>query len=206
MGTGSKWAQNHLFVVLVVALYFVYTRKPFSKGFTLVELLVVIAIIGVLATLVLLQLGTARSRARDVKRIADVSQLRSAVELYFDDNGNYPPGILVADIGVYLVQVPNDPLQQTTVYGFVSDEQVPPAGDNTLRGKYQLWTELERRAAGAMNADVDLDTATPAGAAASWDEIVAHSRSVANGTLDSITDCQDGTISTIDCVYDQGNP
>ena len=58
-----------------------------SRGFTLVELLVVIAIISVLATLLLLQLGVARAKARDAKRIADTNQVRSALELYFDDNG-----------------------------------------------------------------------------------------------------------------------
>ena len=47
----------------------------------MVELLVVIAIIGVLATLLLLQLGVARQRARDAKRIADINQVRTAVEL-----------------------------------------------------------------------------------------------------------------------------
>ena len=56
----------------------------------MVELLVVISIIGILATLLLLQLGVARQRARDAKRIVDISQTRTAAELYFDDAGQYP--------------------------------------------------------------------------------------------------------------------
>lgn len=75
--------------------------KKLQKGFTLVELLVVIAIIGVLATLVLLQLGTARAKSRDTQRIAAVNQVQSGLELYMDDSaGQLPaaqqPGVIYA--------------------------------------------------------------------------------------------------------------
>lgn len=62
-----------------------------SSGFTLIELLVVIAIIGLLASVVLVSLNSARSKSRDAKRLADVRQLASAIELYLNDNGTYPP-------------------------------------------------------------------------------------------------------------------
>lgn len=61
-----------------------------QKGFTLIELLVVVAIIGLLSTLAVLALGSARQKARDAKRVADVQQLRSALELYYADNNQYP--------------------------------------------------------------------------------------------------------------------
>lgn len=59
--------------------------KQNQKGFTLIELLVVIAIIGLLASVVLLALNSARQKSRDAKRLADVRQIASALELYFDD-------------------------------------------------------------------------------------------------------------------------
>ena len=61
-----------------------------SKGFTLIELLVVVAIIGILATVVLTSLSSARSSARDAKRLADVKTIQTALELYNLDNGSYP--------------------------------------------------------------------------------------------------------------------
>lgn len=66
------------------------TMRNKNKGFTLIELLVVIAIIGLLASVVLLALNSARAKSRDAKRLADVRQLASAMELYFNDKSGYP--------------------------------------------------------------------------------------------------------------------
>jgi prepilin-type N-terminal cleavage/methylation domain-containing protein len=60
------------------------------RGFTLIELLVVIAIIGLLSSVVLASLNTARMKARDAKRMADIRQIQNALELYYDVHGYYP--------------------------------------------------------------------------------------------------------------------
>ncbi|PLX21768.1 hypothetical protein C0584_01545 [Candidatus Parcubacteria bacterium] len=65
-------------------------KKNNQKGFTLIELLVVIAIIGLLSTLAVVSLNNARTKSRDARRIADVKQIQTALELYFTDNGEYP--------------------------------------------------------------------------------------------------------------------
>jgi prepilin-type N-terminal cleavage/methylation domain-containing protein len=62
-----------------------------ARGFTLIELLVVIAIIGLLSSIVLASLNTARTKARDAARLSDMHTIRTALELYANDhNGQYP--------------------------------------------------------------------------------------------------------------------
>ncbi|MBY0328705.1 prepilin-type N-terminal cleavage/methylation domain-containing protein [Patescibacteria group bacterium] len=61
-----------------------------NKGFTLIELLVVIAIIGVLASVILASLNSAREKARDAKRRADMQQLTTAIYAYYADKGIFP--------------------------------------------------------------------------------------------------------------------
>ncbi len=71
----------------------------------------IIGAISVLSTLLLLQLGEARAKARDAKRIADINQIRSTLELYYDDhNGVYPND--TDSLSGYFVngQIPEDPL------------------------------------------------------------------------------------------------
>jgi prepilin-type N-terminal cleavage/methylation domain-containing protein len=62
-----------------------------SHGFTLMELLVTIAIIGFLSSIILSNLQTARTKALASQKPQIVKQYRNALELYYSDNGNYPP-------------------------------------------------------------------------------------------------------------------
>ncbi len=63
----------------------------FSGGFTLIELLVVIAIIGLLSSIVLVSLNTAREKGYDAQRVANLRSIQTALELYASDhNGMYP--------------------------------------------------------------------------------------------------------------------
>jgi prepilin-type N-terminal cleavage/methylation domain-containing protein len=85
-----------------------------KKGFTLIELLVVVAIIGLLATMSIVALNSARARARDAKRVADIKQIQTALELYYNDKGVYPDtitfgGTLASSSIVYMNNVPTAP-------------------------------------------------------------------------------------------------
>lgn len=61
-----------------------------KKGFTLVEILLVVAIIGVLSTLVLINVGGYTKKARDSQRLSDMRQIQNALEQYYTFNFSYP--------------------------------------------------------------------------------------------------------------------
>lgn len=63
-----------------------------QQGFTLIELLVVIAIIGILSSVVLASLNTARDKGANAAVKANLANARAQAELYYDENGNsYDP-------------------------------------------------------------------------------------------------------------------
>ena len=83
--------------------------------------MVVIAIIGLLSTLAVVALNNARLKSRDARRVADVKQIQTALELYFNDCGIYPSAVTAggsiaggdADCSTsnvtYMAIVPDDP-------------------------------------------------------------------------------------------------
>ena len=69
----------------------VRNKNKFQQGgFTLIELLIVIAIIGILSSIVLVSLNSARGKARDAKRKQELSQIKSALDIYAVNSGQYP--------------------------------------------------------------------------------------------------------------------
>ena len=102
-----------------------------NKAFTLIELLVVIAIISILTSIVLSNLSTPKAKARDAKRISDISQLQLALEMFFDRCGLYP--VVSSDLPKI-----DDVCNSGTVhlYDFIS--QIPPAPNQTTGYKYSV--------------------------------------------------------------------
>lgn len=100
------------------------------RAFTLIELLVVIAVIGILASVVIANVSSARIKARDARRVGDLAAIQTALSLYYDKNNVYPADIanLAPD---YTQSIPKDPLNIAGQYGYYYIRGYKPTGLNT---------------------------------------------------------------------------
>lgn len=106
------------------------TRKHQEDGFSLVELMVVIVIIGLLATIVIINVMPAADRAAMTKARADIATLEQGIEMYRLDNLVYPPaaaGLNALVAGRYVRRLPDDPWGNPYRYS------VPGEGDAPFR-------------------------------------------------------------------------
>jgi len=152
-----------------------FTRTNFSSknsgGFTLIELLVVIAIIGILSSVVLASLNSARMKARDARRVADLKQIQVALELYYDAQNKYPTtiaGLVCASGGCTggqsLSVLSKDP--NNTDYHYAINNATTPTA-------YHLGATLEQTATQTTLEDGDKDF----NSATTWSGIVQTSPS-----------------------------
>ncbi|MDO8522370.1 MAG: type II secretion system protein [bacterium] len=136
-----------------------------NKGFTLIELLVVIAIIGILSSVVLASLNTARQKGRDARRISDVKQIQLALELYYDSNQFYPLTIgttasSVLITGSYISSIPVDPVSNVT-YSYAplatagATTAATACSSSSVCASYVLLATLENTTNTVLSSDVD---------------------------------------------------
>ena len=108
--------------------------RTYEKGFTLVELMVVIVILGLLATIVAINVLPATGRANAEKARADIATIEQALEMYRLDNLTYPsptdglqslvappPGLAQPQRyrqGGYIKRLPDDPWGNPYRYSF----------------------------------------------------------------------------------------
>lgn len=92
-----------------------FTRR--QAGFTLIELLVVIAIIGILASIIMVSLGSSRAKGRDARRISDIKNIQLSLEEYYNDKLQYPAQLYSGTpLSPYMANTPIDP-QGSGQYG-----------------------------------------------------------------------------------------
>lgn len=137
-----------------------------SKGFTLLELLVVIGIIGLLASILVVNLTSARRRARDTKRVADVRNLQTAAEDYYGKNGKYPTAISDLVSGAQIPIWPKDPLNSVDCTangdGCYWYSYYTPAGALGPQS-YHFGASLEDTGSQLLNQDRDCNSTTGSG-------------------------------------------
>jgi general secretion pathway protein G len=108
------------------------SARASRQGFTLIEILIVVAIIAILASVVLVGLGPTQQAGRDARRLSDLRQTQTGLELYYSKCGYYPgtaacgastaqttwatmsASLTGTSIGVN--SVPNDPKSGATYY------------------------------------------------------------------------------------------
>ena len=93
-------------------------RRKRDEGFTLVEMMVVLVIIGLLATVVIINVMPATDRAAQTRVRADLSTLEQAIDMYRLENMRYPTTQegLAALTPNYVRRLPNDPWNSPYVY------------------------------------------------------------------------------------------
>lgn len=129
-----------------------------ARGFTLIELLVVIAIIGILSSIVLASLNSARQKGRDARRISDIKQLQLALELYYDAHPTtgYPNAAQYAANLVsegFISVIPTDP-SSAAAYSYAA------LGSGTSCTSYHLGGTLENTSHAAFSTDKDAAAGT----------------------------------------------
>lgn len=107
-----------------------------SKGFTLIELLVVISIIAILSTIGFIMYQGVQKKSRDARRKADLAQIKTYLELYYNDNHQYPPSPCGYDCNRYYYSNSGVAAWIPGLSSYISRLPLDPINNDTNRGPW----------------------------------------------------------------------
>ncbi len=188
-----------------------------NKAFTLIELLVVIAIIGILGTLAIIALQQARSRARDSKRVADMKQVQTSLDLFYNQHNRYPTadewnsGVIGTTGEIFMTEIPKAP---AVADGNCSEEEnsyvyIPSDDNSSYQISFCIGKEVSNLVAGNL-------CLTPGGVEnksciapvctdwtySDWGDCMPGNEQTRTITSSSPENCEGGSpILTQSCVY-----
>ena len=144
-----------------------------KKGFTLIELLIVIAIIGLIASLSVAAVNNAKQKSRDARRLSDIKQIQSGLDMYLRDKGFYPndpigtPKPMLGRVGAETLSNGNgwsDAISGAMYIGIVPADPLPTQDYNYTVSGGNSWYTITFTLEGASSGyPAGLRTATPKG-------------------------------------------
>jgi general secretion pathway protein G len=112
------------------------TSKP--SGFTILDVVVIIIVVGFFAILIIPGLINGPSRARDATRKSDLRAIKTQLESYYSEKGNYPAKLTELEAGAtpFMKKVPTDPSTKKE-YIYITQGNPP--------GSFEIQATLENK-------------------------------------------------------------
>ncbi|MCD6178239.1 prepilin-type N-terminal cleavage/methylation domain-containing protein [bacterium] len=141
-----------------------FSNSSKNKGFTIPELLVIITIIVIIATLTYVYyLAPSKARGRDSRRIAEINDIRKAIQMYYIDHGHYPTSTESETWCSLEITDPSDPrycdyLRDALVPHYIKDLPQDPRALQTEGSKFYSYQYISSSSASQYKLHADLET------------------------------------------------
>jgi prepilin-type N-terminal cleavage/methylation domain-containing protein len=114
--------------------------KNKSRGFTLVEVVIVVGIMSVLSAIIYASFDGAKAKSRDQQRMADISSIQLALEIYFNKNKQYPESLTDLQDGTFTIPTPPRS-SENYIDNYFPMKKITATTERCI--SYHLWTKFE---------------------------------------------------------------